>query len=328
MQIRPGVVALLVALSVAAANAKYPLRKPHRGFQSKVPAFTIQPSEDWEACIFGHLSNRNPVDVTGFELHMPEGAHHFVLWKYDGDPAKAPTEWKLNPGCTGLSGDGSLVPNNLFGMQTPNGRVRLPAGVAVRLEAHQPVLFNPHMKNFGPDAVTPDVRFNVIPAKKGSVKHYAESLTVGNTDAIHIPAASKFKIALDWVLPDDLYIVEFSTHQHSLGTRTSVDLLDQPGGTVQRNIITNDSWDHAVEWWPQEPELFRKGQVIRTTCEWNNPRDHEVAFGVETTDEMCFLTGYMYKASDRPLPACEKCFCVRNEQGLLCFSPAVQASTF
>ena len=83
-----------------------------------------------------------------------------------------------------------------------------------------------------------------------------------------------------------------------------------------------------MEWWPKEPQLFHKGQVVRTSCEWRNTRDHEVTFGTETTDEMCFLTGYMYKASDQPLPACEKCTCLRKEKGLLCFSPAVEAGAF
>ena len=59
------------------------------------------------------------------------------------------------------------------------------------------------------------------------------------------------------------------------------------------------------------------------TCEWSNPRDHTVSFGTETTDEMCFLTGYFYKAEDAPpLPACEHCFCARSDNGLLCFTPA------
>ncbi len=322
------VVAVCLMLTVVAlggmARAKSPLKKPARGFQTKVPAFTIQPGEDWEGCLYGRLSNKKAMDIAGFQLTMPAGAHHFVLWKYDGDPAKAPTTWKLAPGCTGQTGGGSFVPNNLFGMQTPNGRVRFPEGVAVRIAKHQPVLFNPHMKNFTTAVETPDVRFNIIPAKPHSVKHLAKSLTVGNLNDIHIPADANFRMEFDWVVPGDMYVVQLSTHQHSLGTATKVDLYDAEGGTMMENLVTNDSWEHPVEWWPTTPRLVTKGQVMHTTCEWHNTRDRQVDFGVETTDEMCFLTGYFYKADDaQPLPACEHCTCVRPDDGLLCFAPSV-----
>lgn len=322
MRLTAACVVLVLIASGGLAGARSSLKKPKRGFQTRVPAFTIQPQEDWEGCLYGELSNKKPIDISGFELAMPAGAHHFVLWKYDGQKDEAPRSWTLSPGCTGQTGGGSFVPNNLFGMQTPNGRVRFPEGVAVRIGKHQPVLFNPHMKNFTTAPETPDVRFNIIPAKPGSVKHLAESLTVGNGD-MHIPAGKNQRLEFDWIVPGDMYIVQLSTHQHSLGTATKVDLYDAEGGAMMENVITNDSWEHPVEWWPEVPRLVTKGQVLHTTCEWHNDRDHDVTFGVETTDEMCFLTGYFYKADlTQPLPACTHCSCVRPEDGLLCFAPA------
>ena len=67
------------------------------------------------------------------------------------------------------------------------------------------------MRNASTDAVVPDVRFNFYAAKKGTVKHYAEGLTFGNSGAIRIPAGGDQTLTSEWVVPIDLTLILLTT---------------------------------------------------------------------------------------------------------------------
>jgi hypothetical protein len=129
------VVALLVAVSADAGKGPK-LRKPKRGFQMRTTPYVVPPGADEEWCEYRRLPNRHEMDAQAFELRMPAGAHHFVLWAYNGnvtDDAQFPSGPVKSVACTGLGPHDTFIPVNLFGMQTPNGRVRFPEGIAVRL---------------------------------------------------------------------------------------------------------------------------------------------------------------------------------------------------
>src|SRR4029450_6207461 len=214
--------ALLVLATVVAASAgaRTHLRKPKRGFQMKVGAYTIQPGEDREMCEYRRIPISRPMDVTSFTLRMPPGAHHFAMWGYGG----ALTEddrFQHGPfesvGCTGAA-PGDPFPQLMIPTQNPNTTLRFPEGIALRLEPHQQVFLNPHMKNFGTEAVQPDIRFNFVKARKGKIEHYAQALTFGNMFGIHIPAGGDQTLTAEWTVPVPLTIIHLSTHQHRLGT--------------------------------------------------------------------------------------------------------------
>src|SRR5262245_65402475 len=103
---------LLIALALAApAGARPYLPKPARGFQMKVSPFTVHPGEDLEVCEYRRLPNRKAIDVEGFRLRMPPGAHHFVVWSYTGgisDDAAFPQGPVPSVGCAGISPDATM----------------------------------------------------------------------------------------------------------------------------------------------------------------------------------------------------------------------------
>jgi hypothetical protein len=317
---------LVIATPAAARSPK--LRKPKRGFQMRSTSVVIHPGADEEWCEYRRLPNRKEMDAQGFELRMPAGAHHFVLWAYNGnvtDDAQFPSTPVAVPGCTGIGPGDSLIPVNLFGNQVPNGRVRFPKGIAVRLKPHQQVWLNPHMKNLGTEDLDARVAFNITPARRGSVKHHAESFVVGNVTGIDIPAGGTQTLVSEWTVPADLNLIQFSSHQHRLGVYVSAE-LEQPDGSFAQ-MFENVDWNHPNELWMYrdapwkdlDPQVLRltKGQRLRFTCKWRNTDPTAKHFGVETTDEMCFVTGYFYR-DDETAPPISGAGCFTVKEGLMC----------
>jgi hypothetical protein len=317
-------VSLLLVLALDATAAGRGLRKPRRGFQVKVGAFTVQPGEDLEMCEYRRLPNRRPVDVTGFELRMPAEAHHFVVWAYGGgleDDRRFPQGPVESVGCSGISPD-ELIPQVLIPIQTPDARFRFPEGVAIRLEPRQQVWLNPHLRNFGASPISPDIRFNFYRARKGTVKHYAHGLIVGNMTDIRIPAGGDQTLTAEWTAPVALTLIQLATHQHRLGTYANIEIVE-PEGVTRTTVYENRDWQHPRAFWPRPAIRLAKGQKMRITCTWHNTDDHVVRFGPETTDEMCFILGFFYRDEGDTEPV-RGGGCLAAKSGLLCpLAPAV-----
>ena len=322
------VVAVGLALGVvlaltSAADARTRLKKPKRGFQMRVGEFSVQPGEDLEVCEYRRLPNRKPIDVTSFKLRMPDGAHHFVIWSYGGnlqDDSRFPAGPVESVACAGVSPD-EFIPQVLIPIQTPNARFHFPKGVGLRIEPHQQVWLNPHLKNGNPSAITPDIRFNFYEAKKGEVKHRAEGLIVGNITDIRIPAGGEQTLTAEWTAPVNLTLVQLSTHTHRLGTYGNIEIVE-PDGVTRKMVYENEDWQHPWSYWPNL--RLEKGRKMRITCKWRNTDDHAVHFGPETTDEMCFILGFYYRDDGDTAPVGFSSGCIPAKRGLLCpLAPAV-----
>jgi len=264
------------------------------------------------------------MDVNGMRLRMPAGAHHFVVWSFGGDVTddrEFPQGIVESFACSGLAPD-ELIPQILIPIQTPNARFQFPEGIALRIEPHQQVWLNPHMRNGSPEPVEADVRFNFYRARKGTVKHYANGLVVGNISAIKIPAGGEQTMTAEWTLPVDMTVIQLATHQHRLGTYANIEMV-RAGGTPELPYENTD-WEHPASYWPNGGKglALTKGDKMRITCRWHNTDDHEVVFGSETTDEMCFILGFFYRDDEsEPIVSSE---CQGTKRGLLCpFAPAI-----
>jgi hypothetical protein len=67
------------------------------------------------------------------------------------------------------------------------------------------------------------------------------------------------------------------------------------------------------------PGRLPAGDGLRFTCEWSNPDDHPVRFGVTTEDEMCFVGGYFYPDDEDATVSGPGC--LPQGSGLECFVP-------
>jgi hypothetical protein len=309
-------------LATSAEAKRLHLHKPRHGFQMRMTSFVVQPGADREGCEYAVAPNRRPMDVAGFELNVTPGTHHFVLWEYLGQDQSSTDFWtgiQYAPGCTGLGPRDSFVSNaNLFGMVSASTkRIRFPPGVAVRLEPQAIVYPNLHFHNYTAAPITAQAVFNLIPARPGSVKHHAQAFTVGSAN-INIPAQGSASLTGEWRAPANINLVQISTHQHHRGTRMTVHQIDAAGNDVGE-LVTSPDWEHPSVSWYYTAKPIRAGEGLRFTCEWSNPDDHPVHFGVTTEDEMCFVGGYFYPDDDGATvsgPGCHP-----QGSGLQCFVP-------
>jgi len=315
--------AVVMMLGAPASASRVHLHRPPRGFQMRMGKFTVPPAHEREVCEYRTFPNEKPMDVQQFEFKMNAGTHHFALWAYfggDRNAADFPKGIAEAPGCIGLGPRDSYQRALLGGAPNTHELTRFPPGIALRLDPHQPVFLNSHYINASlTTPLTPDIVFNVVPARKGTVLHHAENMTIGAYD-IHIPPLSTASTTADWVVPFDLNVIQLSSHQHKRGTRVRINLA--AGGQDMGQIFENDDWDHPYEYWTVTPLRLKQGDVFRFTCDWKNNDDHPVTFGVTTDDEMCFMTGYYYRDDESsPPPQVPSCFL--QDRGLLCNATTV-----
>jgi len=300
------------------------LHKPARGFQMRMTPFMIDSGADREGCEYAVAPNRRAMDVAGFELKATAGTHHFVVWQYLGPDRNPADFWSgiaYVPGCVGLGPQAGFANANLFGMLPSYERFKFPAGVAVRLEPHAIVYPNLHFHNYSTEPILGQAVFNFIPAKKGTVQHHAQALTVG-TFQIDIPANGTASFTGEWHTPSALNLVQISTHQHRRGTRMTIHHVDASGADLGE-LVESTNWEHPTVQWYQTAQRIPAGDGVRFTCEWTNTDDHPVHFGVTTEDEMCFVTGYFYPDDDGATLTGPGC--LPQGSGLECFvGPAAQ----
>jgi hypothetical protein len=276
---------------------------------------------DLEGCDYMVTPNKEPIDIASFQLNASAQSHHFVVWEYLGQDRNPADFWdgiKYAPGCIGIGPqDGFSTTANLFGMQTAKSHIDFPDGIAARLEPHAIIYANLHLHNYKTHPVKGQAVFNFIPAKPGTVKHHAQNLTVGSFD-LDIPPHGTASFTGEWHVPENMHIVELSTHQHRRGTGVTINRVDAAGGDMGE-LVYSRSWEHPTERWFPEPLALQPGDGFRFTCTWNNPDDHPVRFGVTSEDEMCFLTGYFYLDDDDAKASGPGC--IPQGSGLECFIP-------
>src|SRR5262249_26492224 len=225
------------------------------------------------------------------------------------------------PGCVGLGPqDGFFNTADLFGMQVAPSNVKFPPGVAVHLEPHALVYSNLHLKNFFAEPIMAEAVFNVSPAKKGTVKHHAQTLTVGSWD-IDIPPLGTASLTGEWRTPVPLNIVQLSTHQHHRGTLVSVHRLDAAGNDMGE-LVDSPDWEHAsVRWYPQALRVEAR-EGLRFTRDWPHPDDPPVHSGFTPEDEMCSMTGSFSPDDDNGRVKAPGC--LPRGEGLECFVRRLQ----
>ena len=96
-----------------------------------------------------------------------------------------------------------------------------------------------------------------------------------------------------------------------------------PDGVGRELLVETFDWQHPTSVWPEGGLRLTKGRKMRVTCTWHNTEAHEVRFGPETTDEMCFAIGFFYRDAGDTTPVSGS-GCLPSRKGLLCpLAPAV-----
>lgn len=97
-------------------------------------------------------------------------------------------------------------------------------------------------------------------------------------------------------LPEPLHVISASPHMHKLGRSFRTEILRAGQEDDIDTLIHLPQYDfNSQGFYPLEPEvIIRPGDVLRTTCVYDNPTDSWVFLGEGTGDEMCFNFSIVY----------------------------------
>jgi len=93
-------------------------------------------------------------------------------------------------------------------------------------------------------------------------------------------------------------------HMHEYGTGFTTEVVRQDGQVETIVDVDDFNFDNQVYYHHDPAFVLQPGDVLRTTCDYDNPTDSSVGFGEDTGDEMCFNFAMVYPidAYDLNLP--------------------------
>ena len=167
-----------------------PLDPPDQGFQFHLGPFDVWPAEvhDREFLYFEPYETTEDVLVSGYEISMRPGSHHFILYNYP-EETSAPQahtyrDIRQQNGTPNIHivQLGVLFPFRFFvGTQTPYVRFKFPDGVALRLPPGKGFDLNSHSVNRTGSTMTGEVYTNIYTVDPSEVDYVASHRTISVT---------------------------------------------------------------------------------------------------------------------------------------------------
>ena len=117
-----------------------------------------------------------------------------------------------------------------------------------------------------------------------------DMMTLG-PDAFNLPARARTSIAGDCVIEEPIEIVAMLPHMHEIG-QSLTSLISRDGAEQESNwetLIELTGWDFNFQLiYDGEGETLNPGDVVRTTCIYENEGEVPRSYGPFTDDEMCY----------------------------------------
>jgi hypothetical protein len=315
------------------------------GIQLTIDGFEVPAGGETEVCQRIYLPADGPLEIGGYEIKMPYGSHHFVLYAYEGkDAGLYPEGLFESSGCTNVGPSDSMNLVQVAGAGDDYEKIEYPAGTGIVLKPGQALLLNSHYANATFEAMRPKVYVNLYFAKQ-KVVHPLEAAAIGNYNIFVPPNATRTTTAR-WTVPFDMYLILASSHEHKRGllytARIVEGSVDRPEGDLVGSTYGDDSrprgstpeapdfyrsedWEHPTVLTYLEPRLFRQGTVVEFSCTHKNEKRVPVAFGPLSDDEMCFFTALYYRADGAPPAGTRLPGCLPQDAQLTCNATPISA---
>jgi len=117
-----------------------------------------------------------------------------------------------------------------------------------------------------------------------------DQATFGPFD-FEIPPRSTHTVTGRCVIPQETTLVASFPHMHDFGASFR-QTVTRSNGTVEP-IITLEGWSFDDQYIYETPMVLEPGDVVETTCRFENPNDFAVSSGTRSQDEMCFNFAYV-----------------------------------
>ena len=295
-----------------------PLNPPDQGVQFHVGPFEVWPAEvhDREFLFYEPFPTTEDLFVSGYEISMRPGSHHFILYNYpEGDLIpENPREFR---DLRAQDGTGNILPilqiNYLFpfrffvGTQTPYVRFDFPDGIALRLPPGAGFDLNSHYVNRTDASFEGEVYANLYTVPADEVEHVAQPGNFNNQD-IFLPPNQVTTISKAFQFSETQHLIQLWAHAHERMTEFRI---ERDGGDRDGELIywTND-WEHPPLLNLDPPLTFEQGERVRLVTTYNNTTNEPIRFGLLSSEEMQFMF-YVYFTGALPTSTEQ----VENEDG-------------
>lgn len=251
----------------------------------------IEPGTEVQLCYF---FEPEAADLYAKALASFQGkfGHHAVLFR-----SVAPEPAGTIRDCTSLADMVNLIPvisSINFGLES------FPENTALKVAAGTQLVVQQHYVNTGdqPIRVRDVLHLTVLP--KEEVKTLAGFYGLGSVDFNLPPDGGVEQIVeLSCAAPRDMNILLMGPHMHEWGKRIVTEVLRPEGPPSE--VIRVDPWlaqyrdePPVKEYSLEAPLVLKAGDVIHTTCVFDNTSDRELKF----PSEMCATYGYYFPAPD------------------------------
>jgi hypothetical protein len=227
------------------------------------------------------------VDIKAFRPLSPLGTHHTVLTRYQGSAPDGvvPCNFGVN-GQSMIYGSGVGAPDFAF-----------PSGVGLHLAAGTRLLLNLHLYNASdaPIRGTSGTLFQA--AAPGEIQHPAELVLAGPTLSLAVPSGVTTQSGscnVSSITAAPIQVFALSQHMHRLGRHMRSTVV-RGGSEIVLQDLPYDFEQQTFHLTASTTEL-RPGDVVKTSCTYENATGATVRFGESTDDEMCFTDLFYYPA--------------------------------
>jgi hypothetical protein len=224
-------------------------------------------------------------DVSKIRVTMPEGSHHFILYRSSDAVPDSFGE------CAEM-GDRRFV----TGSQTPGTfETQFPEGKAMPLFGGEQLILESHYANASTDTITGSVDVDFFTMPHDKVDDYLQTLLLVYDEFEIPPTTNGFEAGTAYPEIPGVNVWMMSSHTHKRMTNF---IAEETNGGVSTEIYQNDDW-HAPYQKIFDPPLVGKSNTqLGFRCTWNNETDHPIYFGPTTEDEMCILVITIFPAFD------------------------------
>jgi hypothetical protein len=271
--------------------------------------YSLEPgAEITDDCVSVTLDNDEPIYVNQVELTTGPGFHHSNwFWVPDNQFTGPDGTWSCNErhyseGAAGLFGAVVFAQST----QALHEIQAFPSGAATKIPPHSKLVAGLHLLNSADTVLAPKIELTLTPIAQEAVTTDLHGFAFQN-QTIEIPphAKSRFTIECDLTKsfdtmttrpPPDFRIYHVLAHYHELGTGMTFEAIRDSDGAAQMMFETKTRIGDALATVLDPPFDLTGHSKIRFACEYDNPRDVSVGWGVGD-QEMCIVFAF----TDSPL---------------------------
>ncbi|MEL6251920.1 MAG: hypothetical protein AAFR87_07910 [Bacteroidota bacterium] len=268
-----------------------PLDPPAQGIQFHMGPFRVKPGTERELFYYEPLENDEAIYISGFEISMKVGSHHFLMHRYAEDKPEARVYRDL------YRNNGRYVWSTLrqmkdriyiFGSQYRFADYFFPRGVALKFPANDGIDFNTHYVNFGEEDLMGEVWVNLHTLPKEEVIYEAENLFINNMD-FKLPPKKITTISYSHIFEDEAQLILLFSHAHKRNTEFRIYL---EGGPRDGELIYfSRDWQHPPMTEFNPPIILKGGTGLRGEATYSNMTNKTIKFGTSEDDEMIIMSG-------------------------------------